>query len=85
MKIFKPIFVHRLNLILNGLSFVPVGLPLGVSVGVAQPDGGSFALSYWYMPTIVEWLVVAGVLGIGALLFTLAVLILPMQESAPEH
>lgn len=32
------------------------------------------------MPTAVEWLVVAGVLAFGALVFTAAVLILPMQE-----
>jgi molybdopterin-containing oxidoreductase family membrane subunit len=79
------IFVHRLNLILNGLSFVPVDMPPGVSIGVPQPDAASFALSYWYVPTIVEWLVVGGVLAIGALLFTLAALVLPMQEPASEH
>ncbi len=75
------IFVHRLNLILNGLSYVPLGLPPGVSIGVPQGAGAaSFATSYWYVPTIVEWLVAMGVLAIGALLFTLAVLVLPIQE-----
>jgi molybdopterin-containing oxidoreductase family membrane subunit len=74
------IFVHRLNLILNGLSYANIQVPPGVSIGAAQPTGPSFALSYWYVPTIVEWLVVAGVLAFGALVFTVAVLVLPMQE-----
>ena len=75
------IFVHRLNLILNGLSYIPLGLPPGASIGLPQPAGvDSFATSYWYIPTAIEWMVVFGVLAIGALLFTLAVLILPMQE-----
>jgi len=32
------------------------------------------------MPSLVEWLIVGGVLAFGALLFTAAVLALPMQE-----
>lgn len=74
------IFVHRLNLILNGLSYVPIGLPPGVSIGQTQGSEPSFAEVYWYVPTIVEWLIVIGILGIGALIFTIAVLVLPMQE-----
>jgi Ni/Fe-hydrogenase subunit HybB-like protein len=42
--------------------------------------GTSFAESYWYVPTVIEWLVVMGVLAFGALLFTLAARFLPMQE-----
>jgi len=75
------IFVHRMNLILNGLSYPPVGLPPGVSIGVDQgPAASSFAMSYWYVPTLVEYLVVAGVLAFGALLFTLALYWLPLRE-----
>ncbi|MEO5919150.1 MAG: molybdopterin oxidoreductase, partial [Candidatus Limnocylindrales bacterium] len=74
------IFVHRLNLILNGLSYVPIGMPPGVSIGAPQGAIPSFAEVYWYVPTIVEWLVVIGILGIGALIFTFAVLVLPLQE-----
>jgi Ni/Fe-hydrogenase subunit HybB-like protein len=37
-------------------------------------------MSYWYVPTVVEWLIVIGVLAFGALLFTAAVIALPMQE-----
>ena len=73
------IFVHRLNLVLNGLSYPNIGLPPGLPVGTQQ-DGASFAMSYWYVPTIVEWLIVFGVLAFGALLFTMAVRFLPMQE-----
>jgi molybdopterin-containing oxidoreductase family membrane subunit len=73
------IFVHRLNLVLNGLSFPNVALPPGLPIGVPQ-DGSSFAESYWYVPTIVEWLVVLGILAMGALLFTIAARFLPMQE-----
>lgn len=40
------------------------------------------AMSHWYVPTIVEWLVVVGILAFGALLFTFAVAFLPMRESA---
>lgn len=75
------IYVHRLNLVLNGLSYSPVGLPPGVSVGTVQ-EGTSFAMSNWYVPSPVEWLVVAGVLAFGALLFTLAARWLPLQQPA---
>lgn len=79
------IFVHRLNLILNGLSFAPIGVPPGVAIGVDQgPAASSFAMTYWYVPTIVEYLVVAGIIAFGALLVTLAVLWLPLREHA-EH
>jgi molybdopterin-containing oxidoreductase family membrane subunit len=73
------IFVHRLNLVLNGLSFPNIGLPPGLPIGVPQA-GSSFAESYWYVPTAIEWMVVTGILAFGALLFTAAVLYLPMQE-----
>lgn len=77
------IFLHRLNLILNGLSYAPIGVEPGVSIGVWQgPTATSFAMSNWYVPTIVEWLVVFGVLALGGLLFTIAVAVLPMQEPA---
>jgi molybdopterin-containing oxidoreductase family membrane subunit len=74
------IWVHRLNLLLNGLSYLPVGMPPGVSVGDASGSVGSFAVSYWYAPTLIEWLIVAGVLAGGALLVTLAAMFLPLQE-----
>ena len=73
------IFVHRLNLVLNGLSFPNIELPPGLPIGTAQ-EGASFAMSYFYVPTIVEWLVVTGVLAFGGLLFTAAVWHLPLQE-----
>lgn len=79
------IFVHRLNLILNGLSYAPIGVEPGVSIGVYQGVAAdSFAMSYWYVPTIVEWLVVGGILALGAALFTAAVAWLPLQERS-EH
>lgn len=73
------IFVHRLNLLLNGLSYVPIALPPGVGIGTAQ-DGASFATYHWYVPTAIEWLIVLGVLAFGALLFTLAGIYLPLRE-----
>ena len=77
------IFVHRLNLILNGLSYAPIGVPPGVAIGVDQgPAASSFAMTYWYVPTVVEYLVVAGIIAFGALLVTLAVLWLPLREQA---
>jgi molybdopterin-containing oxidoreductase family membrane subunit len=76
------IFVHRLNLILNGLSYAPIGVEPGVSIGVWQgPVSTSFAMSHWYVPTFVEWLIVAGILAFGALLFSAAVAWLPLRES----
>jgi molybdopterin-containing oxidoreductase family membrane subunit len=73
------IFVHRLNLVLNGLSYPNIPLPPGLPIGTPQ-DGSSFAMSYFYVPTIVEWLIVMGVLAFGGLLFTAAAWYLPMQE-----
>jgi molybdopterin-containing oxidoreductase family membrane subunit len=74
------IFVHRLNLVLNGLSYANIALPPGLPIGTDQGGGSSFATSYWYVPTAIEWLIVAGVLAFGGLVFTLSVLVLPMQE-----
>jgi molybdopterin-containing oxidoreductase family membrane subunit len=74
------IWVHRLNLLLNGLSYLPVGIPPGVSVGDTGGAVGSFATSYWYVPTIIEWLIVLGILAGGTLLVTLAAVFLPLQE-----
>ena len=75
------IFVHRLNLVLNGLSYANIQLPARPArSGRTRAAASSFAMSYWYVPTIVEWLIVAGVLAFGGLLFTAAVLFLPMQE-----
>jgi molybdopterin-containing oxidoreductase family membrane subunit len=73
------IFVHRLNLVLNGLSFPNIELPPGLPIGTPQ-DGSSFAESYWYIPTAIEWAIAIGILSFGALLFTVAVRYLPMQE-----
>ncbi len=75
------IFVHRLNLLLNGLSYAPIDLPPGLPIGVDQgPAASSFAVTHWYVPTLVEYLVVAGVLAFGALLFTIALYWLPLRE-----
>lgn len=73
------ILVHRLNLVLNGLSYPNLELPPGLPLGRPQ-DGASFAMSWFYVPTLVEWLIVVGILAFGALLFTAAVWYLPMQE-----
>jgi molybdopterin-containing oxidoreductase family membrane subunit len=74
------IFVHRLNLILNGLSVPNLNLPPGLPFGVPRDGASSFSMYYWYVPTIIEWLIVLGVLAFGALLFTVAVWYLPLQE-----
>ena len=73
------IFVHRLNLVLNGLSYPNIEAPPGLPIGTPQ-EGSSFADFWWYVPTLVEWLIVMGILAFGALLFTAAVSFLPMQE-----
>jgi molybdopterin-containing oxidoreductase family membrane subunit len=73
------IFVHRLNLVLNGLSYPNISIPPGLPIGTPQA-GSSFAETYFYAPTAIEWMIVIGVLAFGALLFTIAALYLPMQE-----
>ena len=79
------IFVHRLNIVLNGLSYAPIGQPPGVSIGVAAEGQSSFAGSLFYVPSLVEWLVVAGVIAFGALVFTIAALVLPLREGPAAH
>lgn len=78
------IFVHRLNIVLNGLSYAPIGAPPGVSVGTFEQGVPSFVETFFYVPTVFEWLVVGGILAFGGLVFTISVLLLPMQEHA-EH
>ena len=52
-----------------------------MSIGTAQPAGTtSFALSYFYYPSLVEYLVAGGVICFGALVFTLAARQLPLRE-----
>lgn len=80
------IFVHRLNLLLNGLSYVPIPLAPGVAIGAPQGDAArSFAAYHWYVPTVIEWLIVVGILAFGALLFTLAAIFLPLREHRAEE
>ncbi|HLA82937.1 MAG TPA: NrfD/PsrC family molybdoenzyme membrane anchor subunit, partial [Thermoleophilia bacterium] len=75
------IFAHRLDIVLNGLSHATVPYPPGVAIGTAQAAGtDSFALSQFYYPSWVEWLVAIGVLSFGALVFTLATIGLPLRE-----
>lgn len=79
------ILIHRVNIVLNGLSYATVPYPPGVSIGTAQPLGTtSFALSYFYHPSVVEYLVAGGVLCFGGLVFTIAALKLPLKEGGSE-
>ncbi len=80
------ILIHRVNIVLNGLSYATVPYPPGVSIGTAQPLGTtSFALSYFYNPSLIEYLVAGGVICFGALVFTLAALKLPLREGDHAH
>ena len=79
------ILVHRLNIVLNGLSYPLIDLPPGVSRGRFDPATSSFLTTYFYMPSPVEWLIVVGVLAFGGLVFTFAVMLLPMREPAAGH
>jgi molybdopterin-containing oxidoreductase family membrane subunit len=70
------IVINRWNVTVSGLV-----VPLSYSPGTAvQLEPGS------YSPTIVEWGVVAGVLGYALLIFTLGVLLLPLfrQQEQPH-
>jgi molybdopterin-containing oxidoreductase family membrane subunit len=75
------ILIHRVNIVLNGLSYATVPFPPGVPIGTAPPEGATaFALSYFYSPALIEYLVAGGVICFGALVFTLAALWLPLRE-----
>jgi len=79
------ILIHRVNIVLNGLSYATVPYPPGVSIGTAQPLGTtSFALSYFYHPSVIEYLVAGGVICFGALVFTIAALKLPLREGGSD-
>ncbi len=78
------IFVHRFNIVLNGLSYATISDPPGVAIGTAQPVGtSSFTLTQFYYPSWVEWVVALGLLWLGALIFTAALIKLPLRE--PVH
>ena len=80
------ILIHRVNIVLNGLSYVTVPYPPGVSIGTAQPQGAtSFLMHYFYRPSLIEYLVALGVLCFGGLVFTLAAWILPLKEKDPAY
>jgi Ni/Fe-hydrogenase subunit HybB-like protein len=75
------ILIHRVNIVLNGLSYATVPFPPGVPIGVAQPAGQtSFALTYFYSPTLIEYLVAGGIVCFGGLVFTLLAWKLPLRE-----
>jgi len=68
------IIINRWNITVSGLV-----VPLSYSPGTAvQLEPGS------YSPTIVEWGVVAGVLGYALLIFTLGVLLLPLFKKQEQ-
>jgi len=79
------IYVHRLNIVLNGLSYPLMDLPPGVAGGDYAPISSSFVTSYFYVPSLVEWLIVGGVLAFGGLVFTIATLVLPLREGDAPH
>ncbi len=77
------IFVHRFNIVLNGLTFATVPYAPGVAIGTPQPVGtDSFALSLAYYPSWVEWVVALGLVCLGGLIFTAGVMWLPLREKA---
>jgi molybdopterin-containing oxidoreductase family membrane subunit len=79
------IFVHRLNIVLNGLTYATVPHPPGVAVGTPPPAGAdSFAQQLFYFPSWVEWLVALGIVCLGALIFTAGVILLPLREKAHD-
>jgi dimethyl sulfoxide reductase membrane subunit len=75
------IFAHRLNIVLNGLTYATIPYAPGVAIGTPQPAGtDSFAVSLAYYPSWVEWVVALGVLCFGALVFTAGVIWLPLRD-----
>jgi molybdopterin-containing oxidoreductase family membrane subunit len=78
------IYVHRANLIVIGLGKAPIQLPPGTPLGIPQPSGSSFATSSVYFPRIWEFLIVIGTVSLAALIFTLAVIYLPLRSNNEE-
>jgi molybdopterin-containing oxidoreductase family membrane subunit len=76
------IFLHRANLIVIGLGKDPIPLAPGTPLGIPQANGSSFAASSVYFPSIWEFLIVIGIVGLCALLFTLAIRYLPLKEKS---
>jgi dimethyl sulfoxide reductase membrane subunit len=76
------IFVHRANLIVIGLGKDPISLAPGTPLGTPQSNGSSFAASSVYFPSVWEFLIVLGILGLSALLFTLGVRYLPIRDKS---
>jgi molybdopterin-containing oxidoreductase family membrane subunit len=76
------IFVHRANLIVIGLGHAPLPLAPGTPLGTPAADGSSFATISVYFPSVWEFLIVLGILGLSALLFTIGVRYLPMREKS---
>jgi len=74
------IFVHRLNIVLAGLSDAPIASPPGTSIGTDVTGASVFATSSAYFPTAIEWLVVSGILALAAMIFTLAAWYLPLRQ-----
>jgi molybdopterin-containing oxidoreductase family membrane subunit len=76
------IFVHRANLIVIGLGKAPIPLAPGTPLGTPQANGSSFATTSVYFPSIWEFLIALGIVGLSALVFTLAVRHLPLKEKS---
>jgi molybdopterin-containing oxidoreductase family membrane subunit len=77
------IFIHRLNVILAGLSAAPIPNAPGTPIGTLPDAGASFQTVSAYVPTPIELLIVLGVLAIAAFLFTIGAWFLPLREETP--
>ena len=78
-------FVQKFEMLLAGFQFRNLTYP-GVVTGPPASDAGSWwhAMkgSYFYFPTIIEWLIVLGLFALGALMVTLGLKYLPLIKPA---
>ncbi|HLB29491.1 MAG TPA: NrfD/PsrC family molybdoenzyme membrane anchor subunit, partial [Dehalococcoidia bacterium] len=74
------IFLMRLNLLMAGFLFPYINLPGGIQVRGLVPGPAEFQMSPTYYPGWVEWLVMFGLMSLGALVLSAALAYWPLQR-----
>lgn len=81
------VFFYRFNLLMTGFTLPLVDLP-AVQTGPGSPNSGTFLQNLeeglGYFPSAVEWGIFAGLIALGALVFTLGVRYLPLTPASEK-
>jgi Ni/Fe-hydrogenase subunit HybB-like protein len=80
------VFIYRLDLVIPAYVDPLVQLPPGTSVGTYLAGSSSFMIAGVYLPSLVEWGIVAGILSLSLLILALALHFLPFgtDESSEQ-